>query len=171
MESHSTARTGDSGAYTTRGIPHGYTALTPFVAIKGAAHAVEFYREVLGARIVDVTEIDGTVVHAELDLGAGRLQLGEPTPDYKLIPAPQGDSACYSLGLYCQDVDALVDRALAAGAHLREAPTTFVSGDRYASLTDPFGVRWTVMTRVEDLSEADSARRVSAWAAQQSGQG
>ena len=85
---------------------------------------------------------------------------GSPPPTTS--SSPQGDSACYSLGLYCQDVDALVDRALAAGAHLREAPTTFVSGDRYASLTDPFGVRWTVMTRVEDLSEADSARRVSA---------
>ncbi|GIG35326.1 hypothetical protein Cpa01nite_07070 [Cellulomonas pakistanensis] len=60
-----------------------------------------------------------------------------------------------------------VERAVAAGATLREPVATFVSGDRYGSVVDPFGVRWTVMTRVEDLSPEESARRVAAWAAEQ----
>ena len=158
---------GISGAHTTGGIPHGFTSLTPFLAIEGAGQAVAFYRDALGARVVDVTEIDGVVVHAELDFGNGRLQLGEPTPDYGLTPPPAGEAACYSIGLYCPDVDELVARAVQAGATVREGTTTFVSGDRYASITDPFGVRWTIMTRVEDLSEAESARRVTAWAAEQ----
>jgi len=57
--------------------------------------------------------------------------------------------------------------AQAAGAVVREAPKTVVSGDRFASVRDPFGVRWSIMTRVEDLSEAESARRAAAWAARQ----
>ena len=155
------------GEHTTRGVPHGHTSLTPFVAVPRAAEAVRFYRDVLGARVVDLTEMGGVVVHAELDLGNGRLQVGEPNPAFGLIPPPGGDDACYSLGLYCEDVDALVARAEAAGARVREPAADFVSGDRYASIRDPYGVRWTLMTRVEDLSEEESARRVAAWAAAQ----
>lgn len=62
---------------------------------------------------------------------------------------------------------ALVARAEAAGGAIREPLTTFVSGDRFASIRDPFGVRWSIMSRVEDLSEEESARRVAEWAKQQ----
>lgn len=154
-----------TGRHTTNGIPHGSTSLTPFLAISPAGDAVAFYRDVFGARVVDVTEMNGLIVHAELDFGAGHLQLGEPNPEYRLVPAPDGEDDCYSIGLYCPDVDALTARAEASGAIVREAPTTFVSGDRYASIRDPFGVRWSIMTRVEDLSEEESARRVAEWAA------
>jgi PhnB protein len=81
------------------------------------------------------------------------------------VPAPEGEDDCYSLGLYCSDADAVVARAEQAGATVREPLTDFVSGDRFASIRDPFGVRWSVMTRVEDLSEQESARRVAEWAA------
>lgn len=161
---------GVTGAHTTDGVPHGSTSLTPFLAVPGAADAIEFYRSVFGFRVVDVTRIGGVVVHAVLDLGHGQLQLGEPNPEYHLVPPPRGDdpdAVCYSLGLYCADVDAVAERAVAAGAVLREPPHTFVSGDRFASVRDPFGVRWSVMSRVEDLSEEESARRVAAWAAEQ----
>lgn len=156
-----------NGRYTTGGVPHGYTSLTPFVAIPDAARAVAFYRDVFGARVVDVTEMGGVVVHADLDFGQGHLQLGEPSPAYHLVPSPAGDDDCYSLALYCADADDLVARAEAAGATIREPLATFVSGDRYASIRDPFGVRWTIMTRVEDISPEESARRVAAWAEQQ----
>ncbi len=121
----------------------------------------------LGARVTDVTEFDGVVAHAGLDFGLGLLQIGEPSPAYDLVPAPDGNGSCYSIGLYVADVDAVVARAAAAGATVREAPSTFVSGDRYASIRDPFGVRWSLMTRVEDLSEAESVARVAERAAQQ----
>ena len=156
-----------TGAHTTNGVPHGVTSLTPFLAIPNAKGAIDFYRDVLGARVVAVTEFGGVVAHAELDFGNGHLQLGEPNPEYGLVPAPDGDADCYSLGLYCADVDAAVERAVAAGATVREAPSNFASGDRFASIRDPFGVRWSIMTRVEDLSEAESAARVEAWAATQ----
>lgn len=158
--------TGVTGVHTTEGRPTGASSLTPFLVVPRAAEAIDFYRDVLGARVVDVTEMGGVVAHADLDFGAGHLQLGEPMPDYGLVPPP-ADGACYSIGLYCSDVDALTARAEAAGAEVREAPTTFVSGDRFASIRDPFGVRWSLMTRVEDLSEEESTRRVRAWAAEQ----
>jgi len=115
--------------------------------------------------VTDVTEFDGAVVHAGLDFGLGCLQLGEPSPAYGLVAPPDGDEDCYSLGIYVPDVDAVTARAVAAGATVREEPSTFVSGDRFASVRDPFGVRWSIMTRVEDLSEEESAARVAEWAA------
>lgn len=162
---HSTSpRLGVSGYHTTAGVPHGSTSLTPFLAVAGAASAIEFYRSVFGARVVSVTDVEGTVIDAELDFGNGRLQLGEPNPDYDLVAAPDGDGDCYSIGLYCADVDRVVARAEKAGATIREATNNFVSGDRYASIRDPFGVRWSIMSRVEDLSEEESVRRVTQWA-------
>ena len=157
------------GQHTTHGIPHGLTSLTPFIAVTDAGGAIDFYRDILGARVVDVTEIGGAVAHAVLDFGHGQLQLGEPNPDYHLVSPPEGDDDCYSLGLYCSDVDEVVARAEAAGATIREPVMTFVSGDRFASIRDPFGIRWSIMTRVEDLSEDESARRVAEWAKQQEG--
>jgi PhnB protein len=154
-----------TGAHTTLGRPHSATSLTPFLAIRGAKEALDFYRDVFGARVTDVTEFDGLVVHAGLDFGLGILQIGEPSPAYGLVPAPEGDDDCYSIGLYVPDADAVTARAVAAGATVREEPSTFVSGDRYASVRDPFGVRWSIMTRVEDLSDEESAARVAEWAA------
>lgn len=158
---------GVTGEHTLDGTPLGHSSLTPFLAVSGAAEAIEFYRDVFGARVLDVSRIGGAVVHAELDFGQGRLQLGEPGEAYALVPPPEGDSVCYSLGLYRPEVDTIVERAVEAGAVIREAPATFVSGDRYASIRDPFGVRWTIMTRVEDLSPEESAARVAAWVAEQ----
>ena len=155
------------GVYTTNGTPHGFTSLTPFIAVPHAEEAIAFYENVFGARALDVTRMEGTVVHAELDFGNGRLQLGEPAPSYGLVPPPAPDDACYSLAVYVPDVDAVVGAAQEAGATVREPVVTFVSGDRFGSIRDPFGVRWSVMTRVEDLSPTESAARVAEWAAEQ----
>lgn len=164
MTTDETPTTGATGAFTTDGRPHSATSLTPFLAVPEAKKAIDFYRDVFGARVVDVTEFGGVIAHADLDFGHGRLQLGEPNPDYHLVPSPEGDDDCYSMGLYVPDVDAVVERAVAAGATVREAPALFVSGDRFASIRDPFGVRWSVMTRVEDISDEESSRRVAEWA-------
>lgn len=167
-EEQTAAVSAANGAHTNNGTPVGFTSVTPFLSIPRTRAAIEFYRDVFGARVTNLTEMQGIVVHAELDFGNGRIQLGEPNPDYHLVSAPAGEDDCYSLGLYCAAVDEVVERAVAAGATLREPVATFVSGDRYASLRDPFGVRWSIMTRVEDLSEEESARRVEEWAAAQS---
>ena len=74
------------------------------------------------------------------------------------------DTVTYSVALYCADVDGVVAEAEQAGAVIREKPQDFATGDRFASLRDPFGVRWTVMTRVEDVSAEERDRRLAAWA-------
>lgn len=157
----------DSFKYSTNGVPHGYSSLTPFLVLSNARAALDFYAIVFDAHITDLTEINGAVAHAELEFAAGRLQLGEPNPAYCLQAAPESESDCYSLSYRCPDVDAVVERAVAAGATVMEPVAKFVSGDRFAVFRDPFGVRWSVMTRVEDISQQESARRVAQWAATQ----
>ncbi|MFD1860779.1 VOC family protein [Aeromicrobium camelliae] len=165
MTEQITAATGD---HTTRGVPHGSTSLTPHIVVEPAADALEFYRDVFGATVDDVTRFGDTVAHAELDFGHGRLTLSDPLEGYGLVSNDPERGATYSLALYLPDVDAVVERAVQRGATLREAVATFVSGDRFGSVLDPFGVRWSIMTRVEDLAPEESRRRVKEWAAQQS---
>lgn len=156
-----------SGTYTSDGMPHGRTSLTPHIVVNRASDALEFYRDVFGARIGDVTRFGDAVAHAELEFRHGWLTLSDAIEGYGLT-APAGDGpASYSLALYVTDVDGVVAAASAAGATVREPPATFVSGDRFASILDPFGVRWSILTRVEDLSAEESARRVAEWAATQ----
>jgi len=162
-----------SGAHTTNGRPNTSTALTPHLVVTPADQAIVFYETVLGARVLDVTRFPGAsgVAHAELDFGLGKLTLSDPLRDYGLVAPEPARGASFSLALYVPNVDDVVARAVAAGATLREPTTTFVSGDRYASLIDPYGVRWAIMTRVEDLSPDESRRRVEAWAKRQAGAG
>lgn len=158
-----------NGKHTTDGVPHGSTSLTPHLVVKPAARALDFYRDVLGARVLDVSRFPGSdaVAHAELEFANGKLTLSDPLEAYGLIAVDSSKGACFSLAIYVADVDAVTTRAVAAGATLREKPATFVSGDRFASVLDPFGVRWSLMTRVEDLSPEESRRRVQEWARSQ----
>jgi PhnB protein len=152
---------------TVNPIPTGYTSLTPFLVIDGAADAIDFYVSVFGATLIERMDgAGGAVAHAELDFGTGRLQLSDPNPDYGLAAPPRAASVTHSIAWYCDDVDDVVSRAVAAGATLREPTQTFVTGDRFGSLVDPFGQRWAVMTRVEDVDPAERDRRLAEWAEQ-----
>lgn len=150
-------------------IPEGYTSLTPFLVIDGAAGAIEFYTSVFGATLIEKMDRPGgplgtAVAHAELDFGDGRLQLSDPNPDYKLEAPERKESVTHSMVLYCHDVDDVVARAEKAGATIREGLQTFVTGDRFASIIDPFGQRWAVMTRVEQVDAEERDRRLAEWA-------
>ncbi|OAB26776.1 glyoxalase [Paenibacillus macquariensis subsp. defensor] len=158
-----------SGKYTKNGTPNGVTSITPFITVNDPSEAIEFYKIVFNARVKDITEHpDGNgnkmIVHAELDFGNGFLQLGAANPAYKLVLPPDEDNACYSLGIYVINVDQVIENAVARGAKVREPIINFVSGDRFGSILDPFGVRWSIMTRIEDLSEEESSRKVAEWA-------
>jgi PhnB protein len=153
----------------TNGKPDGYTTLTPFLVCSPATEAIGFYEEVFGAK--QVSRMDGpggTVLHAELDLGDGRLQLADPNEQFGLVvPDRTGDSVSGSNCIYVPDVDAVFAKAVERGATVREKPDTFVTGDRFASIYDPFGHRWAVMTKVEDVSPEEAERRLAEWGAQQ----
>jgi len=147
-------------------IPAGYTSITPYLVVDGAAAAMKFYGSVFGA--VEISRTDGpngTIAHAELDFGAGRMQLSDPVPAMGLL-APDGSNAVnHSYVLYCPDVDAVFKAAVDAGAMTFEEPSTFVTGDRFGAILDPFGHRWAIMTRVEDVDPAEAQRRIDAWLA------
>ena len=149
------------------GRPDGYTTLTPFLVCSPAREAIDWYCSVLGARVVSRMDApDGTVPHAELDLGLGRLQLGDPSEAYGLVaPDRAAPAVSSSTCIYVADVDAVFAAAVAGGARVREEPSTFVTGDRFASVIDPFGHRWALMTRVEDVDPAEAERRLAEWAA------
>ncbi len=160
---------GVTGKYTKNGIPKGFTTITPFIVVKNPREAIEFYSSVFNARIKDTTEFtdesgNKIIAHAELDFGNGCLQLGAANPAYKLMLPSAGDEACYSLAIYVDEVDKVFENAVERGAKVREPIANFVSGDRFGSILDPFNVRWTIMTRIEDLSEEESSRRVREWA-------
>jgi PhnB protein len=112
---------------------------------------------------------NGTIAQAELEFEVGRLQLSDLIEGYGLVAHdPSTDVTNHSLAIYVSDCDAVVAAAERAGATVREQPRTFVTGDRFGSVLDPFGVRWTVMTRVEQVSDAEAERRVNEWLAAQS---
>lgn len=163
-------RQGRTGTYTRNGTPIGYTAITPFIVVSDPAEAIAFYEKVFQAKAKSVTEIEADgrkmIIHADLDFGNGFLQLGAANPSYKLVLPPGEGTACYSLGIYVPDVDRVYELAVAHGAAVREPIADFVSGDRYCSVLDPYGIRWSIMTRVEDISEEESYRRVAEWSKQ-----
>ena len=154
----------------TGGRPDGYTTLTPFLVCSPAAEAIAFYEAVFGATVVSRMDgPDGSVLHAEMDFGLGRLQLSDPNDEYGLV-APAGradDKVSGSTCIYVADVDAVFEKAVERGATVREKPSTFVTGDRFASVYDPFGHRWAVMTKVEEVSQEETERRLAEWAATQ----
>ena len=109
--------------------PPNHTSLTPFLCTDGAAAAIDFYVSVFGAKLVDRMDgPDGTVAHAELDFGNGRLQLGDPAEAYQIAAADPKASTTHSIAFYCDDVDAVVAGAEQAGATIREPAQTFVTG-------------------------------------------
>lgn len=156
------------GDHTTQGVPHGYTSLTPFIVVQPATDAIVFYREVFGVAVLSqmpgapLPDGTATVSHAELDFGHGILQLGDPMEGNGLTPQDPS-SVNGSICVYVQDVDDVVARAVERGATVAEQPSNFVSGDRFASIMDPFARRWSIMTRVEDLSREESEARVNVW--------
>jgi uncharacterized glyoxalase superfamily protein PhnB len=149
-------------------IPEGYTSLTPYLCVDGAAGAIDFYTGVFGARVVSRNDLpDGRVAHAELELAVGRFQVSDPAPDHQLRAATGDAVVDHSYVLYVPDVDSTYAAAVAAGASGYGEPETFVTGDRYALVLDPFGHRWALMTRVEEVDPEEAARRVDAWLADQ----
>jgi uncharacterized glyoxalase superfamily protein PhnB len=169
----STETSSDTNTQTSRPVspvPDGYTAITPYVCVDGAAAAIDFYTSVFGASVTTRNDgPDGTVAHAELDFGNGRLQLSDPAPAHHLRAPDGSDTVTHSYVHYCPDVDAVYAAAVAAGAKGFGEPETFMTGDRYAAVLDPFGHRWTLMTKVEDVPAEEAERRVNEWLAAQDG--
>jgi len=151
-----------------RPIPEGYHTATPYLIIKGAAAALDFYKKAFGAKeLFRFPMPDGTVAHAEMQIGDSRIMLGdEPSgpaaemPDQKIFKSPKTlGTTPVGICLYVEDVDALAKQAVAAGAkELRPVVNQFY-GDRSGTYQDPFGHVWTLSTHIEDVSPEEMMKR------------
>jgi PhnB protein len=143
--------------------PPGYHSVTPYLALRDARAAIEFYQRALGAETVLELEMpDGTVAHAEIRIGDSVLMLAEENAAWgNRSPLALGGSPV-SLLIYVPDVDAAFARALAAGAtRVRPVEDQFY-GDRSGTLSDPFGYQWTLATHIEEVSAEEAQRRMIA---------
>lgn len=144
-----------------RPVPEGFHSLTPHLIVKGAKKAIDFYRRAFGAETCFCNEIPGagTVMHAQLRIGDSLLMLNDEFPDWGVLgPDPDGRSPV-TIHLYVDDVDAAWQRAVDAGAEVVMPLENQFWGDRYGLLADPFGHRWSLAQRVEDLSPEEVEAR------------
>jgi len=149
----------------TRPIPQGQPALSPYLAVKGAVAAIEFYVRALGAREVSRLPMpDGRLGHAELRLGESVLMLSDEFPEEGVLAPADGVRPPVALSLYVEDVDATAARAVELGARLERPVADQFYGDRACWLRDPFGHRWHLATHVEDVSPEEMRRRMAAGA-------
>lgn len=142
-----------------RAIPEGYHSITPTIVCKGAAKAIEYYKEVFHAKEIMRMTMPGDLIgHAELQIGDSHMMLSDEFPGMALAPATNSTSS--SLFVYDENVDALFDRAVKAGAKVEMPLSNQFWGDRYGKVRDPFGHLWGLAQHVEDVSPEEMKQRM-----------
>lgn len=149
----------------TTPVPEDFHTITPQLVVKGVADAIAWYTKALGANeLLRNTAPDGTsIMHSELLLGDSRFFVVDEFPGSMVSPIALGGSPV-TLHLYVKDVDALFKRAIDAGAQVLMPVADQFWGDRYGMLTDPFGHRWSIASRIRDLSPKALQDRAASWA-------
>jgi PhnB protein len=144
-------------------IPEGYHTVTPYLICKGAAAAIEYYKKAFGAtEVMRYGGPDGQIGHAEIKLGDSVIMLADEFPDMKALSPSTIGGTPVSIMLYLADVDAVFERALAAGGKQIHPLEDKFYGDRTGTLVDPFGHMWTIATHKEDVPPEEMKRREEA---------
>ena len=153
-----------------RAIPEGFEGATPYLCVRGGADALEFYKKAFGAtEVMRMDMPDGRVGHAEIRIGTALVMLADEFPEMGFkSPQTLGGSPVL-IHVYVEDVDAFVERAVAAGATLKRPVQDQFYGDRSGGVEDPFGHSWYFATHVEDVAPEEMQRRHEAYAAKQAG--
>ena len=140
------------------------TEVIPYLCIKGVARAIEFYTRAFGAREqgARITDANGRVGHAEISIGGSTLMMADEHPEHRFVSPQTLGGAHLQLFVTVPDVDAMVERAVAAGGALTRPIADQFYGHRTGEITDPFGYRWTLSTKIEDVSEEELQRRAKA---------
>lgn len=134
-------------------IPDQYHSITPYMTVRDAARAIEFYKQAFGAKERGVMKgPDGKVMHAELMIGDSIIMLGDEMPEFGALSPQSTGGAGMGLHIYVDGVDAAFDRAVKAGARVDMPVSDQFWGDRYGKLTDPFGHKWSIATHTKDMS-------------------
>jgi PhnB protein len=153
---------------TVKAIPEGYEGATPYLIIKGAGAALEFYRKAFGAtERMRMPGSGGKVGHAEIMIENALIMLADEFPDMNCKSPQAYGGSPVSIMIYVQDVDRFVQRAVDAGARLIRPVENKFYGDRGASLEDPFGHQWHFATHVEDVPPDEMEKRAKASMKQQ----
>jgi PhnB protein len=144
-------------------IPEGFHTVSPYLAVEDAARAIEYYTTAFGAKeVVRMDAPGGKIGHAELEIGDSRIMLADPFPQASTRPPNELGGTSASVFMYVEDVDALVKQAVDAGATITMEVADQFWGDRFGTITDPFGHVWSIATHVEDVPPEEMAERAKA---------
>ncbi len=149
-------------------LPQDQPVITPYLALRNAAAAIDFYKTVFGA--AEESRLPGpagTIGHAELRIGNSRLFLSDEFPAHDALSPESTGGSPVTIHIYVEDVDGAVARAVAGGAVLLRAVKDEFYGDRAGKIRDPFGHLWFVATRMENVSREEMRRRAEALANQE----
>lgn len=134
-------------------IPEGYHTLTPYLTVRNAEQAIEFYKQAFGAvERGTMKGPDGKVMHSELQIGDSIIMLGDEFPEFGAVSPETVGGSSSGLHIYVTDVDSAFDRAVKAGARVEMPVMDQFWGDRHGKLKDPFGHKWSIATHTKDLS-------------------
>ena len=143
-------------------IPDGYPQVIPYLVMDGAAAAIEFYEKVFGAKErMRMDAPEGRIGHAELELGDSLIMLADEVPDMDIRGPKSFGGSPVTISVYVEDVDAVFEAALAAGATSVQPLENQFYGDRNGQFEDPFGHRWSVATHVEDVPPEEMEKRAA----------
>ena len=145
-----------------KAVPDNYPRVTPYLAIDGAAAAIEFYKKAFGAtERMRMGGPEGKVGHAEIEIEGGLIMLADEYPAMNFRSPKTIGGSPVMIHMFVADVDALFARATAAGAEVLRPPTDQFYGDRSCTVQDPFGHAWSFATHVEDVSEEEMKKRAA----------
>ena len=148
-------------ANTVKAIPEGFEGATPYLSIKGAADAIEFYKKAFGAtETMRLSGPDGRIGHAELKIGKANIMLADEHPEIGFLSPRTLGGSPVTIHIYVEDIDALAAQAEAAGAKVKRAVSDQFYGDRTGQFEDPFGHVWHFAThKVGCLQRRDAKAR------------
>jgi uncharacterized glyoxalase superfamily protein PhnB len=141
---------------TVKPIPEGMSTVTPHIVCAGAAEAIDFYKKAFGA--VEAARIpgpDGKLMHGMVKINGSPVMLVDENPKWGIVGPKTLKGTPVTMHLYVEDVDAVVAKAVGAGAKVTTPVADMFWGDRYGVIEDPFGHHWSVATHVRDLSIAE----------------
>ncbi|MGA6925649.1 MAG: VOC family protein [Desulfosarcina sp.] len=134
-------------------IPEGMHTVTPHLVCAGAADAIDFYKKAFNAvETLRLPGPNGKLMHAEIRIGDSTIMLAEESPEWGALGPKSLKGSPVTLHLSVENIDAFVERAVAAGAKITMPVADTFWGDRYGQLEDPFGHRWSVATNVREMS-------------------
>lgn len=152
-----------------KAVPEGYHTATPYLIVKGATAALDFYRKAFGAtELMRMAGPDGRIGHAEIRIGDSPIMLADEVPGMGYVGPQTLGGSPISLMLYVPDVDKTFQQAVAAGATIVKPVEDQFYGDRSGTLKDPFSHVWTISTHIEDIPPDEMRRRAEAFMKQQS---